>query len=216
MHKPADPLLIIGVAPDATFDLTHPGAHPATYLLITPRLDTLTVKLTGRDAPGTLRAIDEAWRATGSVRPPRRRFVDDYLQQIYLATIQQGRLLDVLCGVAVLLAGLGLFGLASFTAERRTKEIGVRKAMGASTADVARLLLLSFARPVLWAALIAWPLAWWALERWLEGFSRHIVIQPWMFLAAALVAALAIALATVLAHTLRVASAKPALALRYE
>jgi putative ABC transport system permease protein len=209
------PIQIIGVVPDVTFDLKHPGAHPATYLDSTLRLDTLTVKLAGRDVPGTLRAIDAAWRATGSARPPRRRFVDDYLQQTYLATIQQGRLLDVLCGVAVLLAGLGLFGLASFTAERRVKEIGVRKAMGASTADVARLLLWSFSQPVLWANLIAWPLAWWALRLWLEGFSRHISLQPWMFLVSA-AAALLIALATVFAHTLRVASAKPVGALRYE
>ena len=209
------PIRIVGVTPDVTFDLTHPGAHPATYLLIPPRLDTLTVKLTGRDTPATLQAIDAAWRATGSVRPPRRRFVDDYVQQIYLSTIQQGRLLDVLCGVAVLLAGLGLFGLASFTAERRIKEIGVRKAMGASSVDVAQLLLWSFSRPVLWANLIAWPLGWWTLSRWLEGFSRHIGLEPWMFLAAA-AAALFIALATVLTHTLRVAGAKPVGALRYE
>jgi len=216
LHPQGEPqILIIGVAPDITFDLTHPGTHPATYALATPALDTLNIKLTGRDVPGTLQAIDAAWRATGSVRPPRRRFVDDYLQTIYLSIIQQGRLLDVLCGVAVLLAGLGVFGLASFTVERRTKEIGVRKAMGASRTDVARLLLWSFSRPVLWANLIAWPLAWWALERWLEGFSRHIALQPWMFIAAAL-AALAVALATVLTHTLRVASAKPVGALRYE
>jgi putative ABC transport system permease protein len=206
---------IIGVAPDVTFDLTHPGAHPATYALTTPALDTLNIKLTGRDVPGTLRAIDAAWRTTGSVRPPRRRFIDDYLQTIYLSIIQQGRLLDVLCGVAVLLAGLGVFGLASFTVERRTKEIGVRKAMGASRTDVARLLLWSFSRPVLWANLIAWPLAWWTLERWLEGFSKHIALQPWMFIAAAL-AALVIALLAVVAHALRVARAKPVGALRYE
>ena len=209
------PIQIIGVAPDTTFDLTHPGSHPATYLLDMSRLDTLTVKLTGHDVPGTLKAIDAAWRATGSARPSRRQFLDDYLQQIYLSTIQQGRLLDVLCGVAVLLAGLGLFGLASFTAERRIKEIGVRKAMGASAADVVRLLLLSFARPVLWAAVIAWPLAWWALHGWLEGFSRHIAIQPWMFLASG-GGALLVAAATVSFHTLRVASAKPVGALRYE
>jgi putative ABC transport system permease protein len=209
------PIQIIGVVPDFTFDLTHPGKHPATYLLLPTRLDTLTVKLTGRDVPATLQAIDAAWRATGSARPAHRRFVDDYLQQVYLATIQQGRLLDALCAVAVLLAGLGLFGLASFTAERRVKEIGVRKAMGASTADVARLLLWSFSRPVLWANLIAWPLGWWALSQWLEGFSRHISLEPWMFLAAA-AAALIVALVTVLTHTLRVASAKPVGALRYE
>jgi putative ABC transport system permease protein len=115
----------------------------------------------------------------------------------------------------VFIAALVLFGLAAFTAERRSKEIGIRKAMGADRGDIVRLLLWSFTKPVLWANLIAWPLGWWALDRWLHGFGRHIDLDPWTFLVASL-AALVIAWVTVLAHTLKVAGAKPVTALRYE
>ncbi len=117
--------------------------------------------------------------------------------------------------MALFIAALGLFGLAAFIAERRTKEIGVRKAMGASMPDILRLLLWSFAQPVLWANLLAWPVSWWVMDRWLQGFSAHIDLSPWLFLAAT-AAALIVALATVSFHAIRVARAKPVGALRYE
>ena len=113
------------------------------------------------------------------------------------------------------IACLGLFGLAADAAERRTKEIGVRKAMGASSRNIVVLLLKSFTRPVLWANLIAWPVSWWAMDRWLSGFAYRITLAPWIFLAAS-AAALAIATLTVAAHAVRVARAKPIGALRYE
>ena len=208
-------LEIIGVAPDFAFDLFDLGKRPRFYAVDPSSMYRLHIKLTGRDVAATVGAIDTLWKQGAPVLPPSHRFVDDYLQSFYLATIQQGYMLDALCAVAVFLASLGLFGLAAFTAERRTKEIGVRKALGASSPDVVRLLLWSFTRPVLWANLIAWPLAWWALSRWLDGFVRHIPLQPWLFIAAAM-AALMIAWSTVLAHTLKVARAKPVGALRYE
>jgi putative ABC transport system permease protein len=208
-------LQIIGVTPDFAFDLLDLGKWPRFYVVNAGAMADLSIKLQPGDPVGTLRAIDALWRRTGSPLPPSHRFVDDYLQSFYLATIQQGWMLDALCAAALFLACLGLFGLAAFTAERRTKEIGVRKAMGASTPDIVALLLKAFARPVLWANLVAWPLAWWALSRWLDGFVRHIPLEPWMFLAAA-GAALLLAWATVLLHTLRVAAASPATALRYE
>jgi len=212
---PPAQLRIIGVSPDFAFDLFDLGKWPRFYVNDPHGMFTLSIKLKPGDQAATLRAIDDLWRKTGAPQPPSHRFVDDYVQGFYLATIQQGWMLDALCVAALLLACLGLFGLAAFVAEQRTKEIGVRKAMGASTPDIVGLLLRAFSRPVLLANLIAWPLAWLALHRWLESFVRHIALQPWMFLAAAL-AALAVALATVLVHTLRVAAARPVSALRYE
>jgi putative ABC transport system permease protein len=117
--------------------------------------------------------------------------------------------------IAILLACVGLFGIAVSTAERRTKEIGIRKAMGAGTGQIVALLLWQFAQPVLWANVIAWPVAWWLMRRWLSGFAYHIDLHWWVFAAASL-GALAIALFTVAGQAFLTARQKPVLALRYE
>jgi len=112
-------------------------------------------------------------------------------------------------------ACLGLFGLAAFTAERRTREIGVRKVFGARTRDIVQLLLWQFSIPVLIANLIAWPVAWFYLHHWLQGYAYRISLNPVYFLAASAIT-LAIAWVTVIAHAVRVARANPIHALRYE
>ena len=117
--------------------------------------------------------------------------------------------------LAVIIGCLGLFGLAAFTAERRTKEIGIRKELGARTQDIVRLLVWQFSRPVLIANVIAWPIAWWLMRDWLNGFDQRIPLTPIPFLLAAAVA-LGIAIATVVGHAVRVARANPIHALRYE
>jgi putative ABC transport system permease protein len=115
----------------------------------------------------------------------------------------------------VIIGCLGLFGLAAFTTERRTKEIGIRKVLGARTQDIVRLLVWQFSRPVVVANLIAWPVAWWLMRDWLNGFDQRIALGPAPFLIAALIA-LGIAIATVVGHTLKIAKANPIHALRYE
>ena len=117
--------------------------------------------------------------------------------------------------LAVIVGCLGLFGLAAFTAERRTKEIGIRKVLGARTRDIVQLLVWQFSRPVLIANLIAWPVAWWVMRSWLNGFDARITLGPAPFLAAGLLALL-IAIATIGSHAYRVARANPIHALRYE
>ena len=113
------------------------------------------------------------------------------------------------------LSCIGLFALTSATAERRTKEIGIRKALGADTGDVLRLLLWQFSKPVVWGCLLAWAVAAFVMHRWLEGFAYHIDLPLWLFPAGAL-AALVIALATISAQSVLVARAKPIQSLRYE
>ncbi len=117
--------------------------------------------------------------------------------------------------VALFVACLGLFGLSAFTAEQRTKEIGIRKSMGARRTDILKLLLWRFVQPVIAANVIAWPLAYLLMRRWLEGFAYHIELAPWMFIGASALA-LIIAMTTVIGHALLVARAKPIAALRYE
>ena len=113
-------------------------------------------------------------------------FLDPYYHRMYIDIIQQRACSVSLCGVAVFLACLGLFGLSIYTAQRRTKEIGIRKVMGASTSDIMRLLLWAFSKPVFWASLIAWPIAAWIMNRWLEGFVYRVDLGWWLLPAASL------------------------------
>jgi putative ABC transport system permease protein len=144
----------------------------------------------------------------------RHPLSDDFDKQ-FLNDDRQGTIFGLFVGIAILIACLGLFGLAAFTAGRRTKEIGIRKVFGAHTRDVIFLLLWQFSIPVLVANAIAWPLAWYYLHGWLEGYAYRISLNPLYFLATG-AAALVIAWATILAHASRVARANPIHALRYE
>lgn len=215
VHPDVPEMEIVGVVPDFAVNLLRGIVQPTFYGMVTPRFDTLNIKLSGQDIPETVDAIDRLWKRLGEPRAPSHRFIDAYLQSTYATTLRQKLLVDGLCGIAVFLTALGLFGLSAFTAERRTKEIGVRKALGASRADILGLLMWEFARPVLWANAIAWPAAYVLMRRWLETFTYRIDMEPWMFLGAS-AAALGIALLTVAGHALLVARAEPVKALRYE
>ena len=144
-----------------------------------------------------------------------RYFLNDYIQALYIAVLRAAQAFGVMSVIAVLLACLGLVGLSASTTDRRVKEIGVRKAMGAGTNQILTLLLWQFTKPVLWANLIAWPLAAWLMTQWLNSFAYHIDLPVWPF-AMAGVLALGVALVTVGSHCYSVARAKPILALRYE
>jgi putative ABC transport system permease protein len=159
--------------------------------------------------------VDRSWRRFAPNVAIDRHFLDDSFDKLYLDDQKQAAMFGVFVAVAIAIACLGLFGLAAFTASRRTREIGVRKAFGASTRDVALLLLWQFSLPVLLANLIAWPLAWYYLRGWLQGFADHISLNP-IYFAVPAFAAFLIAWATILAHALRVARANPIHALRYE
>jgi putative ABC transport system permease protein len=206
---------IIGVVPDFTRDSVREPIAPIFFDRVAG-FNQLNVKLRGANVPETLRAIDGLWRQISPAPTPiSRQFFDQYVEDLYRDLERQSVLFSLLAGIALLLAGLGLYGLAAFTVERRTREIGVRKALGAQTSDVTRLLLWDFARPVLWANLLVWPVAAWLMSRWLQGFAYHIDLPLWLFPAVG-VLALAIALLTVAGHSLHVAAAPPVKALRQE
>lgn len=207
---------IIGVVPDFSGDTVRERIQPMYYFNTAGRFSRLNVKLRGSAVPQTLHAIDRLWsQAPGQTRPISRRFYEDHVQSIYALLMRQRTIFAIFALVALLLAGLGLFGLAGFTVERRTREIGVRKAMGAETGDVVRLLLWQFAKPVLWANVLAWPVAGYIMYRWLLGFAYRIDLEPWVFVASSLVA-LVIAMVTVCTHSVLVARANAVAALRYE
>ncbi len=142
-------------------------------------------------------------------------FLDDKFDQMYRSEERLAWIFTMFAGIAIVVACMGLFGLAAFAAERRTKEIGIRKAMGASLADVVGLLSKEFAALVVAALVIGAPLAYWGMQRWLQDFAYRVEVGPWAFVGTAVVALL-IAGATVSYHAVRAARTDPATALRYE
>jgi putative ABC transport system permease protein len=172
-----------------------------------------------RIAPGhtqeALTYINRISRAFVPGVAPSLFFLNDSYERLYAADRRQDTSFTVFVCIAIFIACLGLFGLAAFTAGRRTKEIGIRKVFGARVFQILWLLLTQFSAPVLLANLIAWPIAWYYLNHWLQGFAYRITLSPGYFIEVGL-AALVIAWATVLSHALRVANANPIHALRYE
>ncbi len=206
---------VIGVVPDFPVDSIREPIDPTIYLVDPTQLMLVSVRLTGTNLPETLEAIDEVWAQLGEPRAISRWFLDQHYESMYRDVLQQRKLLSALSVIAVLIACLGLFGLSIFMAQRRTKEIGVRKALGAERSDILALLLWSFSKPVLWANVLAWPIAAYAMHRWLNGFAYRVELGWWLLPIASLVA-LIIALATVSAHSYLVARSRPVDALRYE
>jgi putative ABC transport system permease protein len=209
---------VIGVVPDFTLGSVRRAIEPTIFVVgryLPPDSVGLAVKFDGKQTPEALAGLDRLWERLGGGRPMLRIFVDQFTLRLYIDTIVQGATIAAAAIVALSIAGLGLFALSAYTTERRTKEIGVRKAMGASTSDILKLLLWEFSKPVLLANLIAWPAAWLLMDWWLKGFAYRVDQAPWTFLAASAGAVL-IALATVCVHALKVARARPVNALRYE
>ena len=199
---------------DLRFGPSKEPVSPALYRLRTDEIDGPPRRSPMR-APtpdAVLGRIRASWRAIAPDVVFRAETARASLDRYAEADERQGRLFTFGAVAAVLIACVGLFGLSAFDAAQRQREIGVRKVLGASAGDVARLLAGRFLRPVLAANLIAWPLAFWAMRAWLSGFDQRIALGPLYFLAAAALAAL-IALATVAGQALRAARAEPARAL---
>jgi putative ABC transport system permease protein len=209
-----EPAQVLGVVPD--YAGSSRLAPRATIYWPDPELmATLSIKLSGQAAPGVLQAVNRLWRQAGHFSVPDAEFLDAKVRKAYRDVTLLGDVTAACAALALALACSGLFALAAFTTEQRTKEIGVRKAMGAGVADIARLLLWQFSQPVVIASLIAWPAGWALMRWWLAGFADRVDLAPWSFAAVTAVAVL-IAWATVLAQTLRAARTRPVEALRYE
>lgn len=206
---------IVGVVANVKFAGAREPAMATMYVYDPHETASVLVRLKPGQIPQTLSFIDRTWHDFAPTKAIDRWFMDDRLDRQYSVDERQGDLFGVCVGVAIFISCLGLFGLAAFSTGRRTREIGLRKAFGAKTADIVWMLLWQFSMPVLAANLIAWPIAYYYLRGWLEGYAYRISLSPLYFLTAG-AAALLIAWATVIAHATYVARANPIQALRYE
>jgi putative ABC transport system permease protein len=206
---------IVGVLADARLQGAREPAVPMVYVDIPSQPLAFSVRLRPGRIPQTLSFIDQTWHAFMPAQAIQRRFLDGSFASLYRIDERQGAMLGVLATVAVVIGCLGLYGLAVFTAERRTKEVGIRKVSGARTADIVRLMLWRISIPVIVSNLIAWPPAYAYLRHWLDGYAYRIALSPLYFLAGA-AAALLIAWATVCGNALRLARTSPVRSLRYE
>jgi putative ABC transport system permease protein len=206
---------IIAVAPDFPLDSIREPVPPSVFVVDPDLFKVLSLRLGGGGLEEVLRAIDSAWLEVAPGRRISRMFLDERIAGLYKDLAQQRDLFTAFAGFAIAIGCLGLIGLSAYVADRRTKEFGIRKAMGASAFEIARLLILQFLGPVLLANALAWPVAWWFMRRWLETFAYRIDLDPILFLSAGCAAA-AIAVFTTGFHAAKLARSSPALALRYE
>ena len=205
---------IIGVVGDTRFRSVRTAIDPIMFQSTTSGPGWMIIRYRGD--PATVEAaVERQWKQITNDVPFEAKFSEDVIHKLYKAEDSRAQIFAAFALLAVIIGCLGLFGLAAFTAERRTKEIGIRKVLGARTRDIVRLLVWQFSRPVIIANVIAWPVAWWLMRDWLNGFDQRISLTPIPFLIAAFVA-LGIAVATVVGHSVRVARANPIHALRYE
>ena len=212
-RKPMD---IIGIINDFHMESLHTKIGPTAVILTGGRPSVLlSVRVRPGDLPKTLGFLEDQWSEFTNNQPFEYVFFDDQFDMLYKAEIQAGKVITAFACLAVFIACLGLLGLASFTASQRTKEIGIRKVLGATTSGILVLLNKDFVKRVLVANLIAWPLAYYAMNKWLQNFAYRIRINIWMFLASAVIALL-IALLTVSYQTIRASRGNPVDSLRYE
>jgi putative ABC transport system permease protein len=208
---------VIGVIQDFHFSSLRNPIRPMNLFLSTTNNRNISVKLQTEDIPGTLAFIESTWKRLYPQVPFEHFFLDSVFARRYRSEENQRRLFGYLSGLAVFIACLGLFGLAAYAAEQRTKEIGIRKVLGASPSGIVMLLSREFTRWVLAANFLAWPVAYWAMDRWLQGFAYRIPLLPqfgWFLLAAVL--SMLIAWLTVGFQAVRAALANPIKSLRYE
>ena len=208
------PATIVGVVENSRFRSARDSIEPAIFY-DGGVYRSLVLRYRSSNPEAVRQNAARAWRRIVPDVPFDGEFAEDQLAELYATDAARGTTFAGFSALAVVIACLGLFGLAAFTAERRTKEIGIRKVFGARSGDIVRLLAWQFSKPVIIANLIAWPVAWWVMRDWLNSFDTRIELGPTPFVLAGLIA-LAIAIGTVSGHAWRVSRTNPIHALRYE
>ncbi len=206
---------IVGVMKDFNFTSLHSKIEPLMVVYDPASIKQLLVRIRPGDPKQAIESLKATWRKVAPSFPFEYGFLDEQINKLYGPDQRVGRLINVFSFLALFIACLGMFGLASYSAEQRTKEVGVRKVLGAKAWGIVLLLSKEFTRYVLFANLFAWPIAYFALNRWLQDFAYRIDMSWWIF-ASAGGFALLVALATVSFQAVRAARANPVESLRYE
>lgn len=207
------PYTIVGVVKDFNFKSLHEAITP--LLMVLNPGSGLLIKTKTKDVAGLLATIKKRWQDFGPEDPIDYAFLDDLYNKTYEAEQKTGTILNIFAVLTILVACLGLFGLATYTAEQRSKEIGIRKVLGATVSQVTTMLSKEFVKLVLIACVIAFPLSYWAMHKWLQDFAYRINISWTVFVFAGL-SALFIALCTVSFRAIKAALANPVKSLRTE
>ncbi len=209
---------VIGVVKDFNYRSLHEPIRPLAIRLF-PKQGFIGRFVTVRLAPGdhlsTISFIENVWKKYAGDEEFSSNFLDEDLQKLYAADQRTSEIARAFSVLAIFIACLGLLGLAAFVTERRTKEIGIRKVLGASVAEIVALLSKEFVKWVLVANVVAWPLAYYVMNNWLKNFAYRTDMSVWIFVASGGLAFI-IALATVSSHAIKAAMANPVESLRYE
>src|SRR5436190_4321169 len=207
---------IVGIAKDLNFNSLHYKIE--TMFIYNQKewgLSNMSVKIDAHKASSALSFIQSIWKKNSPDHPFEYQFLDDHFKEVYGADTQVSNIVGILAALAIIISCLGLFGLASYSAEKRVKEVGIRKVLGASVQNIVGLLSQHFVKLVLIANIIAWPCAWFALSRWLQDYAYRVNLSWWVFILAG-VTAMSIALVTVSFQSIRAAIANPVKSLRTE
>jgi putative ABC transport system permease protein len=205
---------VIGVVEDFNFNSMHEQIAPLAFQFrLSPSM--VTVKVQGADMKSTMQAITATWKQFAPNQPIRYTFLDESYANMYADVQRMGHIFTTFAILAIIIACLGLFALSAFMAEQRSKEIGIRKVLGASVSGITTLLSFDFVKLVALAILIASPIAWWGMNKWLQGFVYHVPVQWWIFASAGL-AAILIALITVSFQSIKAALMNPVKSLKAE
>jgi putative ABC transport system permease protein len=207
---------IIGVAKDFNFNSLH---HKIETLLIFNQKDwgygEMSIKINGAKSKEAIKYMEENWASLVPDIPFEYKFLDEHFDELYRADNQVSKIIGYLAALAIIIACLGLFGLASYAAEKRTKEVGIRKVLGAGELNLAALLSGNFIKLVGISIIIAWAISWFVVKNWLQDFAYRINMSWWVF-AVAGAAAILIALLTVSFQAIKAAMANPVKSLRTE
>jgi putative ABC transport system permease protein len=206
---------IIGIVKDFHIESLHKKISPLIMYLNPTGNKTLILRIHNENIPATLSYIEKTWNKFSPDRPLEYSFLDDKFNARYQSEEKLAKSIGVFAFISIMISCLGLLGLAAFTIERRTKEIGIRKVLGASIGGILSILFKESTKWVVISNLIAWPIAWYLMDRWLQTFAYQVNIKWWIFLLAGFVTMI-VALSTISFQTIKAAIKNPVDSLKYE